>query len=1835
MNKIITGFCSVLLSALLLNAPGAWAQGNEPFTSWTATGGTYTTGSFTGAGGVTWSYVNARGDQTINGKALTLRDNTAANLQSSSVAGGLASLTFQYKRAFSNNVNAVVKVNGTSVGTLTTIDATVKTFSVTGQTFSGGVVIRIEQATGGNQLAVDDIVWTGYTASATTISTSAITGSPFCVGSAGAAVSVPYTITGTYTAGNVFTATLSNSTGGFGSGTTAIGSATSTAAGTISATIPASVTTAGTAYRIRVDASTPATTGADNGTNLVVTPYASNNVPTFPAPTLTASTAPLNWTNSATCSDDVVIVAKQGASTTVTPSGAFTANAAFGSGTDLGGGNFVVYQGTGTTVTVTGLAVATQYTFTIFTRLATDYSTGFSRTASTTSPTITTGTITGSPFCVPSGGLTVSVPYTITGGSFPGGTTFKAQLSNASGSFSSPTDISTLGSANPISATLPGTVASGTGYRIRVVASTGTTGTDNGTNLNLRPAATNNVTSFFVVGGANQITVTWTNPTLCFDDLLIVGIQGTTVSAVPSTATTYTASPVLGSGTDLGGSQFVVYQGTGTSVTVTGLLTGTTYTFRAFSRRGTDYSAGVSDTDITDAPTITTGNVLGSPLCAGSANSVTFTTSGGVFAGGNTFSVQLSGSGGSFASPTTIATGATASPISFTLPANQGAGTGYRVRVTSTSPTVFGAPSAAFTINPIANATTFSALPGNGQLSLTWINPALCFDRVLIVARAANAVTAIPGAAAYTASTVFGSGDDLGTVAAPNQYVVYRGSGTGAVVTGLTNGVTYHFRIFTQYEGVYSAGATTTGVPAIVPTFTEVLVPEFLVGHAAGAGTHTNRLPYAFRAKLSSLTPNATYRYTTTAVVSSDGNVDGGGGSIYANLTGNFTAATSPSLATAGAFGTLTADAAGEFTGWFVLEPNGNARFDAGNTVFMQINLNNGSTGTTVANRVRSVVPVTVTELGLGGTKATGLSGTSLATAKNFVVLYDDATGGARPLAATFVESDGAAQTTNYTAFYGSQVDGISGAWASAIPNNNTLGVRRIEQRSLATGALVGCVATDADGTWNSGANTALANGGAAPVEITTLDAPLTCDVVVGFSPENITVLEKNTGTTVVAVKVTVANAPSAPLTVTVTNAGTGTATLTTDYTFTSPQNLLFPTTGTYPRTLTVNVTVLGDVLSEPSETIILTLTANGAPNTLSAPTATITIADDENIEVGMIVNEFSQGISGTKEFVECLVTGTPGTTVDLRGWVFDDNNGIFSGGAGSGTGIAAGHVRFTNSCTWEKVPVGSVIVFYNDNDPNDKMPTDDPTDANLDYLYVVPLIGTGCSTTAGAEYFIGSCTLPSSSSAAFDTPAFSPVWLNVSFRNDGDGCQLRKPDLTFFHGISFGTGSAGNPINAANHPDIALAATDRLYFPTTGAGTTYYFDNTLGNEFRKKGNWKTGTAGTATETPGAPNSPLNQVFIESLRQPYGVTTTSQTYTCEVRANETRTFLDNTASKDLIATVRNTTTTNYGAVTAQTLVAGTNTNTSSLTGQPVALFRKEWRLTPTTASPAAYDVTFYLTDAEITAYVAYVNSQLPAGAPVSTRERVLEFTKLYKISGGAAALPSAATDDTGLEIVTPTIGGYGTDVTSFTASFTSFSSFALGADIDDVLPVELTRFAATATPAATVAVTWATASEKDADRFEVQRSPDGRRWQTTGTVRAAGTTFSAHEYSFTDQRPLPGQSYYRLRQVDTNGAAHLSQVAIVRFGAPLTAALDVWPVPVGAELHLRLTTPAAGATTLRLIDLQGRTVLTQLLNLTTTGTTELTVPATGLAAGTYVAEIALSDGTVVRRRVVK
>ena len=115
----------------------------------------------------------------------------------------------------------------------------------------------------------------------------------------GGAVTISYTISGTFAAGNIFTAQLSDAAGAFTT-PTIIGSVTSTSAGSVNATIPTTANGAG--YHIRLVSSAPAATGTASAQALIVNvPSAPGVTPpgaycqNTPAAALVASGAGLQW----------------------------------------------------------------------------------------------------------------------------------------------------------------------------------------------------------------------------------------------------------------------------------------------------------------------------------------------------------------------------------------------------------------------------------------------------------------------------------------------------------------------------------------------------------------------------------------------------------------------------------------------------------------------------------------------------------------------------------------------------------------------------------------------------------------------------------------------------------------------------------------------------------------------------------------------------------------------------------------------------------------------------------------------------------------------------------------------------------------------------------------------------------------------------------------------------------------------------------------------------------------------------------------------------------------------------------------------------------------------------------------------------------------------------------------------------------------------------------------------------------------------------------------------------------------------------------------------------
>jgi hypothetical protein len=761
------------------------------------------------------------------------------------------------------------------------------------------------------------------------------------------------------------------------------------------------------------------------------------------------------------------------------------------------------------------------------------------------------------------------------------------------------------------------------------------------------------------------------------------------------------------------------------------------------------------------------------------------------------------------------------------------------------------------------------------------------------------------------------------------------------------------------------------------------------------------------------------------------------------------------------------------------------------------------------------------------------------------------------------------------------------------------------------------------------------------------LTIPTTASPTVGFDLDrSVYTGEGNAGSGTINIPITMNFAPTgADVVIEVDTSFSHTADYGTDFTFAGPQTLTFPQTGTYPLTQNVTVTVFGDTEIEAPEFLELDITINSGVAGLGNDRHRLGIEDDETPE-GLVINEFSQGPLGSQEYLELLVVGTPGTTVDLRNWILDDNSGLFSYGTGTQLGIADGHLRFSDDCNWAQVPVGALILLYAD-DPSGTpsvnaevttaFSTDDPTDANGDYVYVLGLdygFGGACGSGPASIYLETDCNLPAivggydSFSPASYLP---PAYFSMQPRNAGDAQQVRKPDGTYFFGISFGDkgGGSGCPtcdFSTEHHPEYAFYGSDALYFPFVGPTLRVYtFENSVDNDYRSLGNWSaTDVADGTTQTPGSPNNAANATFINNLRQPFAVVDVDANITCDLGPNQERFFLANSPEDEIILWLKNNTTTDHQSLTASTIYHGSDFQNTNLTGAPFFM-NKQFRATPTITTPGDnFDVRLYVAGTELTTFAAYLSSQL--GQTFTTGD-VLSNLLLYKFAGNVD-LPSTSTG-TGVDIFNaPTITAIGSDY-QVEADFSSgFSSFGL-AVLPSALPVEGLTFQAEVMAGQNVLLSWQTRIELNNDYFEVMHSRDGQEFATLGRIKGAGTSQQAQSYQFWDRDADLGMNHYQLKQVDLDGTISLSNVLTVVLEPGKGGALQsVYPNPATKQLFFSLLAEQAQSARVKLYSLDGRLLEQQEWNLAE-GRQEFYLPVAHLSPGLYLYHLQTGGETFI------
>lgn len=167
-----------------------------------------------------------------------------------------------------------------------------------------------------------------------------------------------------------------------------------------------------------------------------------------------------------------------------------------------------------------------------------------------------------------------------------------------------------------------------------------------------------------------------------------------------------------------------------------------------------------------------------------------------------------------------------------------------------------------------------------------------------------------------------------------------------------------------------------------------------------------------------------------------------------------------------------------------------------------------------------------------------------------------------------------------------------------------------------------------------------------------------------------------------------------------------------------------------------------------------------------------------------------------------------------------------------------------------------------------------------------------------------------------------------------------------------------------------------------------------------------------------------------------------------------------------------------------------------------------------------------------------------------------------------------------------------------------------------VFPVEMTRF--DARPEGNSALLdWETTFERQNAGFEVEHSTDGTAWKDSGFVPAKGDGQSPAQYQFRVDHLAPGDHFFRLRQIDLDGSATLSNIKSMTIaGQKLHGTIQ--PTVVSDICQLHIDSPVAGTVRVEIFRANGQST-GQIWSLEVENDYMLSLPLAHLPAGAYFA----------------
>jgi GEVED domain/Secretion system C-terminal sorting domain len=183
------------------------------------------------------------------------------------------------------------------------------------------------------------------------------------------------------------------------------------------------------------------------------------------------------------------------------------------------------------------------------------------------------------------------------------------------------------------------------------------------------------------------------------------------------------------------------------------------------------------------------------------------------------------------------------------------------------------------------------------------------------------------------------------------------------------------------------------------------------------------------------------------------------------------------------------------------------------------------------------------------------------------------------------------------------------------------------------------------------------------------------------------------------------------------------------------------------------------------------------------------------------------------------------------------------------------------------------------------------------------------------------------------------------------------------------------------------------------------------------------------------------------------------------------------------------------------------------------------------------------------------------------------------------------------------------------------------------LSVNLQNFTAKLVTENKVELNWQSSNEENFSGFEVQRSNDNANWTALGMVDAKANGLTGiHDYTFNDNSPLKGKSYYRLKMINADGKNKQSEVRTITLRKGLEE-LTVTPNPAKEKAAVQLTASQDALATVTVSDMSGK-ILYRSNSEVRKGINTIGLPVEKLSNGTYMVQVSLNEEIITRKLVI-